>query len=150
MRLSRFMQVIFLNLVPFLLLTCVSGFGFGSVHQQCGPYYTRNTTRKETEPGQGNVRNRFAYPSPNVKRPRSCLAESQQMAATTNPRGGDIGSRSSVEKDGGRDEEDATPSLVISSSALIASYPNEEVIREESTHYEIPSGWKRVKLEPDC
>jgi hypothetical protein len=56
-----------------------------------------------------------------------------------------------VEKDGGLDEEDSKPSLVASSSALIASYPDQEVVQEEAhTHYEIPSGWKHVKLEPDC
>jgi hypothetical protein len=106
-------------------------------------------TLEETEPGQGHGRHRFACPSPNIKRPRSCLAESQQMAATTNPRGGASG-RSSVEKDGGHDEEDSKPSLVNSSSVLVvASYPDQEVVQEH-THYEIPSGWKRVKLEPDC
>jgi hypothetical protein len=50
--------------------------------------------------------NRFAWPSPNRKRSRTRLAESEQLAARTNPRGGAIGSRSSVENDGGRDEED--------------------------------------------
>jgi hypothetical protein len=58
---------------------------------------------------------------------------------------------SSVEEDGGdRDEEDSKPSPV-SSSALIGSYPDQEVVQEESTTPdEIPSGWVRVKLEPDC
>jgi hypothetical protein len=97
-------------------------------------------TLEETEPGQG------------VKRPSSCLAESAQSSATTNPRGSAIGNRSSVEKDGGRDEEDSKPSLVVnSSSALVASYPDPEVVQEEATLYnKIPSGWKRIKLEPDC
>jgi hypothetical protein len=53
------------------------------------------------------------------------------MAARTNPRVGDIGSPSSVEK-----EEDSTPSP--------------EVVQEEATHLEIPVGWTLVKLEPDC
>jgi hypothetical protein len=78
------------------------------------------------------------------------LAESEQMAARTNPRGGAIGSPSSMEKDGGRDEEDSKPSpLVTSSDALIASYPDQEVVQEEAAHHEIPLGWTRVKLEPD-
>jgi hypothetical protein len=76
-----------------------------------------------------------------VKRPRTCLAESEQIAARTNPRGGAIGSRSYVEKDGGRDDEDSKPSLVTSSSALVASYPDQEVVREEAHHNTIPSGW---------
>jgi hypothetical protein len=67
------------------------------------------------------------------------------MAARTNPRGGAIGSPSSVERDGGRDEEDSKPSPLVTSSALIASYPNQEVVQEDR----IPSGWTRVKLEPD-
>jgi hypothetical protein len=102
-----------------------------------------NETLEETEPGQGHVRNRVACPSPNVKRPRSCLAESAQIAARKNPRGGAIGSRSPVEKDGGRDEEDSKPSLGTSVSALVvASYPDQEVVvREEATHNTIPSGW---------
>jgi hypothetical protein len=74
-----------------------------------------------------------------VKRPRTCLAESEQIAARTNPRGGAIGSRSYVEKDGGRDDEDSKPSLVTSSSALVASYPDQEVVQD--THNTIPSGW---------
>jgi hypothetical protein len=78
--------------------------------------------------------------------------ESGQMAATrTNRRGEATGSRSSVEEDGGdRDAEDSKPSLV-TISAQIGSYPDQEVVQEESTTPdEIPSGWVRVKLEPDC
>jgi hypothetical protein len=97
-----------------------------------------------------NPETQLACPSPNVKRTRTCLAESEQMAARTNPIGGAIGSRSSVEKDGDRDEEDSEPSLGASSSALIASYPDQEIVQQEATHYEIPPLWKRVKLEPDC
>ncbi len=103
-----------------------------------------NETLEETEPGQGN---RFACPSPNVKRPRSCLAESAQIAARKTPRGGAIGSRSPVKKDGGRHEEDSKPYLGTSISALVASYPDQEVVQ---THYKIPFGWKHIKLEPDC
>jgi hypothetical protein len=56
-----------------------------------------------------------------------------------------------VEEDGGvRDEEDSKSSLV-TSSALIGSYPDQEVIQEEATTPdEISSGWTRVKLERDC
>jgi hypothetical protein len=79
-------------------------------------------------PGQGHVRNRC--PNPNIKQTRACLAESRQVAAS-------------------RDEEDSKPSLV-TSSALIASYPDQEVVQEEATHDRIPSGWTRLKLEPDC
>jgi hypothetical protein len=100
-----------------------------------------NETLEETEPGQGHVRNRVACPSPNVKRPRSCLAESAQIAARKTPRGGAIGSRSPVEEDGGRHEEDSKPSLVTSISALVASYPDQEVVREEATQNKVPSGW---------
>jgi hypothetical protein len=84
--------------------------------------------------------------------------ESGQMAATrTNQRGASKATGTScgsvVEEDGGnRDEEDSKPSLVTSSSALLTgSYPDQEVVHEEATRPdEIPSGWTRVKLEPDC
>jgi hypothetical protein len=53
-----------------------------------------------------------------------------------------------VEKDGDRDEEDdSKPSLVTNTSALLDSHPDQE---EEVVHYKMPSGWKHVKLEPDC
>jgi hypothetical protein len=62
--------------------------------------------------------------------------ESGQTAATrTNQRGEATGIRSgSVEENGdGRDEEDSKPSLVTtSSSALIGSYPDEELVQEEA------------------
>jgi hypothetical protein len=100
-----------------------------------------NKTLEEAEPaGQSHVINRVACPSPNVKRPRSCLAESEQMAAMTNPRDGAIVSPSSVENDGVRDEDDSTPFLVTTSSALVASYPDQEVVQEEA-HNTIPSCW---------
>jgi hypothetical protein len=107
-------------------------------------------TLEEAEPERGHVRNRFACPSPNRKRPRTRLAASEQMAARTNPRYGAIGSSpSSVEKDGGREEEDSKPSPkpspVTSNSALVASYPDQKVVQED-THYEIPSGWKHGHL----
>jgi hypothetical protein len=106
-----------------------------------------NETLEAMEPaGQSHVRKRFACPSPNVKRSITCPAESGQIAARTKERDGAIGSRSYVEKDGGPDEEDSIPSLVASSSALVASYPDQEIVQD----YKIPSGWKRVKLEPDC
>jgi hypothetical protein len=75
------------------------------------------------------------------------LSESEQLAARTNPRGGAIGSRSSVENGAGHDEEeeDSKPSPklspVTSTSALVASYPDQKVVQEESTHYEIPSAF---------
>jgi hypothetical protein len=70
----------------------------------------------------------------------ACPAESGQITARTNPRGGAIGSHGAVENNGGREDEDS-----------IASYPDQEVVvQEEATLYEIPSGWKLVKLEPDC
>jgi hypothetical protein len=106
-----------------------------------------NETLEETEPERGHVRNQFACPSPTRKRPRTRLAESERKAGRTNPRGGAIGSPSSMEKDDGDgpdEEEDSKPSPVTSSSALTASYPDEEVVQED------PAGWKRVKLEPDC
>jgi hypothetical protein len=68
---------------------------------------------------------------------------------------------SSVEEDGGgrdedgggRGEEDSKPSLV-TSGARRGSSPGQEAVQEEATPdqvpSEIPSGWKRVKLEPDC
>jgi hypothetical protein len=77
-----------------------------------------------------------------------------QMAATTrtSQRGASeatgAASRGSVEEDGGVDSK---PSLV-TSSALTGSYPDQVAVQEEeaTTPDEIPSGWKRVKLEPDC
>jgi hypothetical protein len=168
---------------------------------------------EESEPQQDHVRSE--NPSPNRKRPSTCLAETGKMAAITNQRGNAIGSSlcSSVETDcggldeedesdpppvnssaligsdpdqevvqdkatrrqvaatktnqrgkvatdscssvkkedgGGRDEDSTKPSLV-ASSALVGSYPRQEVVQEEApTPDEIPSGWTRVKLEPDC
>jgi hypothetical protein len=86
--------------------------------------------------------------STNRKRPSTCLAESEQLGASsrTNQRDkANTGRCSSVEEDGGgRDEAD-------SSRALIGSYPDQGVVHEEATiPGEIPSGWTLVKLEPDC
>jgi hypothetical protein len=54
-----------------------------------------------------------------------------------------------MKEEGSREEEDSNPSLV-TSSALIGSYPDQEVVQEEARPGEIPSGWTFVKLEPDC
>jgi hypothetical protein len=57
-----------------------------------------------------------------------------------------------MEEDGAsRDEGDSKPSLVTSSAARIGSHPDPEVVQEQATTpREIPYGWTRVKLEPDC
>jgi hypothetical protein len=62
------------------------------------------------------------------------------MAARTNQRGNAACSCSSVEEDGGRDEEDAKPSPRV-------SYQDQEVVHHEE---EIPSGWIHLNLERDC
>jgi hypothetical protein len=101
-----------------------------------GPPNETNETMEETEPGQGHTRKRFPCPSPNGKRPRISLPESEQMTAReTHPRGGAIGSRSSVENDAGRDEEDSTPSP--------------EVVQEEATQFEIPALFSDSKSDRD-
>jgi hypothetical protein len=107
---------------------------------------------EEPEQAQGHNGNRFECPSRNRKRPRTCVADSGEMSARTNQRGKTTGSCSCVEDDvGDLDEEDASPSLV-RTSAQIGSDPGQEVAQEEeaTTLCEIPSGWARVKLEPDC
>jgi hypothetical protein len=97
---------------------------------------------EESDPADSHVRNKF--PSPNRKRRSTRLAESGQMAASAKQRGNATGSC-------GLDEEDSNPSPM-TSSALIGSYPDEEVVvqDEATTPDVIPSGWVRVKLEPDC
>jgi hypothetical protein len=67
------------------------------------------------------------------------------MAASIKQRGNATGSY------GLNEEEDSNPSPV-TSTALICSYPDQEVVQEEATTTPdvIPSGWVRVKLEPDC
>jgi hypothetical protein len=73
------------------------------------------------------------------------------MGTRINRRGKTTTSSTSVEKDRvGRDEEDSKPSLV-TSGARIGSSPGQEVVQEHATTLaEIPYGWARVKLEPDC
>jgi hypothetical protein len=107
---------------------------------------------EEPEQAQGHVRNQFECPSRNRKRPRICLADSGEMAARTNQSGKTTGNYSCVEDDvGGLDEEDANPSLA-TSSARIGLDPGQELVHDEeaTTLCAIPSGWARVKLEPDC
>jgi hypothetical protein len=96
----------------------------------------------ETEAAQSNVRNRIECQSPNRKRPTACLAESGQMESMTNQRGKATGaSYSSLETDGGpNEEEDSKPSLV-TSIVLIGSSPDQEVVQEEAPG-QIPSCWK--------
>jgi hypothetical protein len=65
------------------------------------------------------------------------------MESMTNQGGKATGaSRSSLETDGGpnEEEEDSKPSLV-TSIVLIGSSPDEEVVQEEAPG-QIPSGWK--------
>jgi hypothetical protein len=107
---------------------------------------------EESEPPQqGHVKKKC--PSSTRKRPSACLAETGQMAAsrTHHQRGKATVSGSHVEAHCGRGEEVAKSSLVTTSgSALIGSDPYryyQEVVQEEAI---IPSGWTRVKLEPDC
>jgi hypothetical protein len=73
------------------------------------------------------------------------------MADMTNRRGNATFSDSYVEEDGVREEEDSKPSLATrTSSAGIDSCQDQEVVQEDVAVGEIPSGWTRVKLEPDC
>jgi hypothetical protein len=112
-----------------------------------------NQLVKETDQARrGHVRNRSECPSPNRKRPSASLVESGERGARTNKRGKATASSSSVEEDGGgRDQEDLKPSIVTSSVARIGSSPHQEVVQEQATKLgEIPYGWTRVKLEPDC
>jgi hypothetical protein len=53
---------------------------------------------------------------------------------------------------GGCDEEDSKPALMVTSSAArIGSHSDQEVVQEQATTLgEIPYGWIRTKLEPDC
>jgi hypothetical protein len=46
-----------------------------------------------------------------------------------------------VKEGSGREEEDSNPPLV-SSTALIGSYPDQEVVPKEAAPDEIPSSWK--------
>jgi hypothetical protein len=81
--------------------------------------------------------------------------ENKGMGARTNQRGTATGSCSSVEEDGGGrveglvdDKEDSNPSLV-ASCTLMGTSPSQELVQAEAPG-QIPSGWTRVKLEPDC
>jgi hypothetical protein len=68
------------------------------------------------------------------KRPRTCFADSGQcpLGQTKTGNAAASGTGSSVETDCGRDEEDAKPSLVATSSgALIGSDPDQEVLVQE-------------------
>jgi hypothetical protein len=78
------------------------------------------------------------------KRTSACLAESGQMVAKANQRSKASGSSSSV--------VDSTLSLLTSAGARIGSYQGQEEVAPEqaTTIGEIPCGWTRVKLEPDC
>jgi hypothetical protein len=95
-----------------------------------------NEAPQETDAAQGEC------PAPNRKRRRACLPKTGEMAAGANQRGNATAtSCSSLETDGGSNgEEDSKPSLV-TSSALIGSSPDEEVVQEEVPG-QIPSGWK--------
>jgi hypothetical protein len=75
-------------------------------------------------------------------------------ATRTNQKGKGLGSCNSVEENGGgRDKEDSKPSALVmgASSARIGSDLDQADVQEEATtHGEIPYGWIRAKLEPDC
>jgi hypothetical protein len=145
---SRFGQVAFLTHIVFLLLKLVQNSAAVSTRSVGLP----KEAKEEMKTAQGHVpRNRFGHPSPNRMQPTTCLAESGQMADGTNQRNNATSSCSSVvEDDSGRDGEDSKPSLV-TSSVLTGSAASRDVVQEEAaTSGEIPSGWTRVKLEPDC
>jgi hypothetical protein len=89
---------------------------------------------------QGNVKDRSECPSPNRKRASTSLVESKATAS----------SRSAEEDGGCHDEEDPKLSPV-TSGARIGSSADQEVVQEQApTLGEIPCGWKRIKVEPDC
>jgi hypothetical protein len=98
------------------------------------------------------AKNRSECPSPNIKRPSTSLVGSGGIGARRNQRGKATGSSSAVEENGGgRDEDDSKPCLVTSSAARIGSSPGQEAVQEQvATLGDIPYGWTRVKLEPDC
>jgi hypothetical protein len=103
------------------------------------------------ESEQARDGNRLECPSRNRKRPRTGLAESGRMIVRTNQRGKATSTCSSLEADVGvREEEDSRPRLV-TASALVGLYPDREVVQDEAIPPgKIPSGWTRIKLEPDC
>jgi hypothetical protein len=74
------------------------------------------------------------------------------MGARTCQRHNATVSSSSLEKEGGgpRFEEDSKPTLM-TSGARIGSHSDQEVVQEQATTLgDIPYGWTRVKVEPDC
>jgi hypothetical protein len=89
---------------------------------------------------------------PTENLPSTSLVGSGGMGARTSQRGKATASSSSVkENGGGSDEEDSKPPLVTSSAVRIDSSPDQEVVQIQATTLgEIPYGWTRVKLEPDC
>jgi hypothetical protein len=108
-----------------------------------------NEALKETDQAQGHVKTLSKGPYANRKRPSGCLAEGGQMGARKNQRRNATGSSTFVEEDGGGwDEED---SKAYTSCVRIGSSPGQAVVQEQATTLgEVPSGWTRVKLEPDC
>jgi hypothetical protein len=72
--------------------------------------------------------------------------------ARTNKKGKAAGSCASFEGDGGGcDEEESKLSLVTGCELTAGSDPGQDFVQEKATtHLEIPHGWTRVKLEPDC
>jgi hypothetical protein len=105
-----------------------------------------NQTLKETGQAQWHLKDRSeCRPS------TSLIVESGGMGARTHQRGNATASCSPVEEDGGgSDEKDSKQSLV-TGGAQTGSSPGHEVVQAEApTLGEIPCGWMRVKVEPDC
>ena len=99
------------------------------------------TTRAKLEPS-----------SASRKRPRMiCLAESREIAASTNQTNNATGSYIAVKNDDGHHEEDASPSLGTARMEQIGSDSSdlEVLVPEAPTTDDIPAGWTRTKLEPD-
>jgi hypothetical protein len=109
--------------------------------------------KEEIDQAQAHLKNRSECPSspPNRKRSSAFLAEGGEICARIKQRGNATASSSSLEEDGdGRDEEDSKPSLVTSGEP-IGSSPGQDVVQEQAPELgEIPHGWTRVKVEPDC
>jgi hypothetical protein len=87
---------------------------------------------EESEPPEGRVRNKC--PSPNRKRPSTCLAETGQMTASTRKRRGKATDSCRLVEidDCVLDEEDPCPSSV-TRSAAIGSDIFEEAVKKEAT-----------------
>jgi hypothetical protein len=108
--------------------------------------------KEEIDHAQAHLKTRSECPSPpNRKRSSAFLAEGGEICARIKQRGNATASSRSLEEDGdGRSEEDSKPSLV-TSGAPIGSSPGQEVVQEQAPALgEIPHGWTRVKVEPDC